>query len=120
MSLREAWLEHFGTVYDEDHNVLRGHGEDFLGNSISLVALAAAFALVVPATNYLPTHDGIAAAKASKFSKRKSRRRSHAPAGLLQRGTTEGSCPCNGGDVCVGPRGGRYCITGGGNKRYGV
>jgi hypothetical protein len=36
------------------------------------------------------------------------------------RGTTEGSCPCNGGNVCVGPRGGRYCITSGGNKRYGV
>lgn len=36
------------------------------------------------------------------------------------RGTTEGACPCNGGNVCVGPRGGRYCITSGGNKRYGV
>ncbi len=36
------------------------------------------------------------------------------------RGTTDGQCPCNGGDVCVGPRGGRYCITSGGNKRYGV
>lgn len=36
------------------------------------------------------------------------------------RGTTAGACPCNGGDVCVGPRGGRYCITSGGNKRYGV
>lgn len=31
-----------------------------------------------------------------------------------------GSCPCSGGSVCVGPRGGRYCITSGGNKRYGV
>lgn len=31
-----------------------------------------------------------------------------------------GSCPCGGGSVCVGPRGGRYCITSGGNKRYGV
>ncbi|WP_443019137.1 SH3 domain-containing protein [Sphingomonas sp.] len=31
-----------------------------------------------------------------------------------------GSCPCSGGNVCVGPRGGRYCITSGGNKRYGV
>jgi hypothetical protein len=30
------------------------------------------------------------------------------------------SCPCSGGHVCVGPRGGRYCITSGGNKRYGV
>ena len=33
---------------------------------------------------------------------------------------TEGSCPCSGSRVCVGPRGGRYCITSGGNKRYGV
>ncbi|WP_443026274.1 SH3 domain-containing protein [Sphingomonas sp. CCH5-D11] len=31
-----------------------------------------------------------------------------------------GSCPCSGANVCVGPRGGRYCITSGGNKRYGV
>ncbi|WP_413716105.1 SH3 domain-containing protein [Sphingobium sp. B12D2B] len=30
------------------------------------------------------------------------------------------SCPCSGGTVCIGPRGGRYCITSGGNKRYGV
>lgn len=29
-------------------------------------------------------------------------------------------CPCGGGKVCVGPRGGRYCITSGGGKRYGV
>lgn len=31
-----------------------------------------------------------------------------------------GSCPCSGRNVCVGPRGGRYCITSGGSKRYGV
>lgn len=31
-----------------------------------------------------------------------------------------GSCPCSGRSICVGPRGGRYCITSGGNKRYGV
>lgn len=36
------------------------------------------------------------------------------------RGTTTGECPCNGGNVCVGPRGGRYCMTSSGNKRYGV
>lgn len=30
------------------------------------------------------------------------------------------SCPCSSGNVCIGPRGGRYCITSGGNKRYGV
>lgn len=29
------------------------------------------------------------------------------------------SCPCGSGSVCTGPRGGRYCITSGGNKRYG-
>lgn len=29
-------------------------------------------------------------------------------------------CPCSGAQVCIGPRGGRYCITSGGNKRYGV
>lgn len=33
---------------------------------------------------------------------------------------TEGSCPCSGSNVCIGPRGGRFCITSGGNKRYGV
>jgi hypothetical protein len=27
-------------------------------------------------------------------------------------------CPCSGPSNCVGPRGGRYCITSGGNKRY--
>lgn len=31
-----------------------------------------------------------------------------------------GACPCSGSRVCIGPRGGRYCITSGGNKRYGV
>lgn len=31
-----------------------------------------------------------------------------------------GSCPCSGSNICVGPRGGRYCITSGGNKRYGL
>lgn len=31
-----------------------------------------------------------------------------------------GGCPCSGARICIGPRGGRYCITSGGNKRYGV
>lgn len=34
-------------------------------------------------------------------------------------GASTADCPCSGGDVCIGPRGGRYCITSGGNKRYG-
>ena len=29
-----------------------------------------------------------------------------------------GACPCSGSGNCIGPRGGRYCITSGGNKRY--
>ena len=32
---------------------------------------------------------------------------------------TAGRCPCGTGSVCVGPRGGRYCITSGDSKRYG-
>lgn len=32
----------------------------------------------------------------------------------------DGKCPCNGGKVCVGKRGGRYCVTSSGRKRYGV
>lgn len=35
-------------------------------------------------------------------------------------GISSGSCPCGSGSICVGPRGGRYCITSGGNKRYGM
>lgn len=35
-------------------------------------------------------------------------------------GFSSGGCPCGTGAVCVGPRGGRYCITSGGNKRYGM
>lgn len=27
-------------------------------------------------------------------------------------------CPCSSSQVCIGPRGGVYCITSGGNKRY--
>lgn len=34
--------------------------------------------------------------------------------------TPAGYCPCSSGNICIGPRGGRYCITSGGNKRYGV
>lgn len=29
-----------------------------------------------------------------------------------------GVCPCQAGAACYGPRGGRYCYTSGGNKRY--
>lgn len=28
------------------------------------------------------------------------------------------SCPCSGSKYCTGSRGGQYCITSGGTKRY--
>lgn len=52
---------------------------------------------------------------ASSTSHRKSRKASSRGYGY-----DGGSCPCSGNRVCIGPRGGRYCITSGGNKRYGV
>ncbi len=60
-------------------------------------------------------------AEAARRKGRKRRRGTGAAStGGGERGTTSGECPCNGGKVCVGPRGGRYCITSSGNKRYGV
>lgn len=29
-----------------------------------------------------------------------------------------GGCPCSAGQLCTGPRGGRYCLTPAGNKSY--
>ena len=64
-----------------------------------------------------------AAGKAAKASRKKSgaKRRSGSRS---RRGSGGGygdaGCPCSGSQVCIGPRGGRYCITSGGNKRYGV
>lgn len=47
-------------------------------------------------------------------------RQSSAPSRPSRVRESGGSCPCSGSRVCIGPRGGRYCITSGGNKRYGV
>lgn len=46
--------------------------------------------------------------------------RSHSIRHRSRANFSEGTCPCSGSNVCVGPRGGRYCITSGGNKRYGI
>lgn len=54
--------------------------------------------------------------KASTRKKSSARKRKKKSGG----GYSGSSCPCSGGSVCIGPRGGRYCITSGGNKRYGV
>lgn len=50
---------------------------------------------------------------ARKFKKRKGGRSSGGS-------YFDAGCPCSGSRVCIGPRGGRYCITSGGRKRYGV
>ncbi|SEH12729.1 SH3 domain-containing protein [Sphingopyxis sp. YR583] len=54
--------------------------------------------------------------KAASWKKRSTKRKKKRSGG----GVSGGSCPCSGYNVCIGPRGGRYCITSGGNKRYGV
>lgn len=67
---------------------------------------------------------GYVAAKAAKTSRKRgpSRRRSASRGrrGSSGGGYSAGGCPCSGSQICIGPRGGRYCITSGGNKRYGV
>lgn len=42
-----------------------------------------------------------------------------APSGAARSSfSSSSSCPCSSSNNCYGPRGGRYCITSGGNKRY--
>ncbi|MNE97115.1 hypothetical protein D3C80_1954150 [compost metagenome] len=49
------------------------------------------------------------------------RESSQSPSGTRQtNGYSGGGCSCSGGNVCYGSRGGRYCITSGGHKRYGI
>ncbi|AQS50561.1 hypothetical protein PAEH1_01535 [Paenalcaligenes hominis] len=45
-------------------------------------------------------------------------KRSQPAARSQSRPTYSAGCPCSSGSNCYGPRGGRYCITSGGNKRY--
>ncbi len=54
------------------------------------------------------------------LEKRKARKARRKKASRKARNYDAGGCPCSGRNVCIGPRGGRYCITSGGNKRYGV
>ena len=54
------------------------------------------------------------------YSPEAPRSRGSTPSKKSQPNYFDSSCPCSGRHVCIGPRGGRYCITSGGNKRYGV
>lgn len=67
------------------------------------------------------TYKAPAKAKYSKTKARKAKRSSRRSTASSWRSiSSSGSCPCSSGRICIGPRGGRYCITSGGNKRYGV
>ena len=59
----------------------------------------------------------VASSRRHAVSKRQGASRSRRGSGG---GYSGSGCPCSGSQVCIGPRGGRYCITSGGNKRYGV
>lgn len=76
-----------------------------------------AVAAGVGAATYFVSQPSRAQASKSTKSKRKKARPS---AARKARSYGGGACPCSGRNVCIGPRGGRYCITSGGNKRYGV
>ena len=42
------------------------------------------------------------------------------PEPRVSRKSSGGMCPCSARQVCIGPRGGRYCMTSNGRKRYGI
>lgn len=56
----------------------------------------------------------------SSYSKRTKRYRGSGVISLLRSVGSDGECSCQAHKICYGPRGGRYCLTSGGNKRYGV
>lgn len=73
--------------------------------------------------SYLATQSRSSSGPAkSSTSKRSTKKKSSARRASQRRNSSYSSsnCPCRGSNVCIGPRGGRYCITSGGNKRYGV
>lgn len=83
-------------------------GENLSGSGVELTATSKGAAAHPAARSLSIKSRGSRSAKA-----RRARRSSNSVYG-------GGVCPCSGRRVCIGPRGGRYCITSGGNKRYGV
>ena len=63
--------------------------------------------------NSYPSYSSKLPLNANRTSSFKSSNKAKSSAGL-----SSGSCPCSGVSNCVGRRGGIYCITSGGNKRY--
>lgn len=81
---------------------------------VSLSRLCATSGCFAPTQHQVASQD-MRADRASTFSAQEGTR-SLSPARSTP--TYGSSCSCTGGGVCVGPRGGVYCITSGGNKRY--
>lgn len=60
-------------------------------------------------------NDGTASGSKRNCSAERGNRNAPPPA----TGTSVASeCPCSGSTLCTGPRGGKYCVTAGGNKSY--
>lgn len=79
--------------------------------------VAAAQGLYSGGSSSVSKSQGRVARSGKAYSKSKRRSRSSR---ARARSYGASSCPCSGSQICIGPRGGRYCITSGGNKRYGV
>lgn len=89
----------------------------FLASAIATILLGS----VAPDSADARGRGGRSYRSARSLFAKPARRASYPRSYYGSRGTSDsGECPCNGGNVCVGPRGGRYCITSGGKKRYGV
>ncbi|WP_102788947.1 SH3 domain-containing protein [Stenotrophomonas bentonitica] len=58
------------------------------------------------------------ASKTSARASRSARDAGPAPSASRTSFSSGSGCPCSSSNNCFGPRGGRYCITSGGNKRY--
>lgn len=107
-----------GTVVGTLH---RGKTVKVLRRSGEWLQVAQGAALVWIAASHVKAH----ASERQGFSSTQAPNRHHGGAKSHKRRSSGSSgfdegCPCGGSRVCVGPRGGRYCITSGGNKRYGV
>lgn len=91
---------------DQDGWSLLDRSADCWASSVYLAANSPPYQAPAPQRSYSSDSSGGSSAGSSR-----SRARGHPDGGI---------CPCSGNNVCIGPRGGRYCITSGGNKRYGV
>lgn len=87
------------------------------GGSRQLLSSGAGTTAAAAGGAYVAGRAVASSGRKARASKRRRSSRSRRGGGGAYFGS---GCPCSGSQVCIGPRGGRYCITSGGNKRYGV